>query len=255
MPWGIAALMAVVSVTAIWKLTSQPAQTPQSVKRFITILPRDEFLGSSPYGNDLAFSPDGKHLVYAAGSGTDTKLYLHALDEFEATVFSGTGGASYPFFSPDGRWVGFFADNKLKKVLLAGGRPLTLTEFGAFASGAAPRGAAWGPDETIIFVSSGSSGLMEISTSGGEPHALTSPDSVAGETVHLWPQMLPGGKAMLFTIAERTNATIDGGRIAVLSLETGTWRVLLDEEGYNARYASTDHIVYMPVGNADGGTV
>ena len=103
-----------------------------------------------------------------------------------------------------------------------------------------PRGASWGPDDTIVFASYGSGGLWRVSGAGGEPEALTTPAQEEGERDHLWPQILPGGQAVLFTIVR---SPIDNSQIAVLSLETGGQKVLL-EGGSHARYSPTGHLVY-----------
>src|SRR5262249_2194537 len=148
-------------------------------------------LGNTPV---LSLSPHGSRLVYVANHGGSTQLYVRAIDRLEATPIPGTEGAESPFFSPDGQSVGFFAEGKLKKVSLSGGAPMTL------CSASLNRGASWGPDDTIIFTPTDSiSGLFEVSADGGTPKPLTTPDRKKGETSHRWPEILPGGKALLFT--------------------------------------------------------
>jgi eukaryotic-like serine/threonine-protein kinase len=97
-----------------------------------------------------------------------------------------------PFFSPDGQWVGFFADRKLKKVSIQGGAPLTLCDAGE------ERGASWAPDDTIIFAPNPTSPLLRVPASGGTPQPITALDSKNGEYSHRWPEVLPGGKDILF---------------------------------------------------------
>jgi len=153
------------------------------------------------------------------------------MHELVATPIRGTEGANYPFFSPDGEWVGFFAGNKLKKVPLAGGPPVTLCDAGI------SQGGSWGPEDTIVFSSQMTAGLMRVSASGGDPEPLTTLD--AGEVWHLWPEILPGGRAVLFTTYSGTAGSL---RVAVQSLETGERRMLV--EGTYPRYVPTGHLVF-----------
>jgi len=243
-PWSVALLFGVVCIIVasviVWNLKPKAVKTIQPVKRFVVNLGPNERLGASVYGNDLAISSDGSYFVYVAGEGKRTQLYLRQMNQLKATPLPGTEGAEHPFFSPDGRWVGFFAHGKLKKVLLEGGTPLTICK-----GGAQPWGATWGPNGYIIF-GVVNSGLLRVSDSGGEPMAITTPDTKKDEIGHRWPEMLPGGKAVLFTIYPVEG--LESARIAVFSLETGEQRILLDEVGYDARYASTGHIVYAREG-------
>src|SRR5262249_16017736 len=161
----------------------------------------------------IALASDGSRLVYVANHGGSTQLYLRSIDRFEAMPIPGTEGAESPFFSPDGQSVGFFAGGKLKKVSLSGGAPLTL------CSAPASRGASWGPADSIIFAHSITSGLFRVSAAGGTPKPLTVPDRKRREFSHRWPEILPGGTAVLFTVW--TGLSFDDARSGVLSLATG----------------------------------
>ena len=136
------------------------------------------------------------------------------------------------FFSPDGNWVGFGADRKLKKVSFAGGPHVTICDVGI------NRGASWGSDDTIIFANTQSDGLMQVRATGGEPQPITSLDTNPGEEIS-WPDILLGGKAVLFTVGDGSLETV---RIAVQSLETGDRQTLVD--GTHPRYSPTGHIVF-----------
>ncbi len=146
----------------------------------------------------------------------------------------GTEGALEPFFSPDGQWVGFFADGKLQKVSVAGGAPLTICDI---PGGDRPHGVSWGPHDTIVFIAI-TSGLWRVSAGGGTPEQLTTPDPETGEISDLWPHILPDGKNVLLN-TWTTHDTV------VLSLETGERRMLLrgSREG-EARYLPTGHLLY-----------
>lgn len=241
-PWGLTAIIAVtvaviVSV-AVWTFKPSPTPPPRLAKRFVVNLPPGHKFGGSGYGNRLALSPDGQSMVYSANDGEKYQLYLRPLDKLEATAIPGTENAIHPFFSPDGQQIGFFVEGRLKKVSLSGGNPLTICE----ADG---RGATWSPEGNIIMGLQGT-GLMQVSSSEGIPRLLTTLDKENGETSHRYPQIVPGGKAVLFTV-RRESGTADS-RIAVCSLETGEHRILFDETGFDARYVSSGHIVYLRAG-------
>ena len=222
--WGLAVLIAVlVASVAVWTVTPPEPRPPT---RFALALPATDQLDSA-----VALSPDGRELVYVARRDGVRRLYRRSMGGLEAATIRATEGAEYPFFSPDGEWVGFFADAKLKKVPLAGGTPVTLCDAEYRV------GASWGEDDVIVFASRATPTLMKVSASGGAPQPITVVDSE--ERRHSWPHILPGGKAVLFTAL--TNNTANA-QIVVQSLETGEKRALVD--GLHARYAPTGHIVF-----------
>ena len=145
----------------------------------------------------------------------------------------GTENAFTPFFSPDGEWVGFFADGKLKKIALTGGMPLSICE--------APRsrGASWGPDNTIVFAPISDARLWSVSAFGGAPKALTTLDSRGRDKAHSWPEILPTGNVVVFTVGTDSGKN----RIAALRLATGERRILV-EGGTRPQYVATDHLLY-----------
>ncbi len=187
----------------------------------------------------MALAPDGTSFVYVAGQQDQRQLYLYNMtDAFAPYPIDGTEGACSPFFSADSKSIAFFAAGKLKKVSLRSG---TVLEICTAKVGS--RGGSWGADDTIFFVMVPvpGYGLYKVSGAGGTPEPVTSPDSTVGETYHWFPHVLPGGNAVLFNIATQDNS--DEWRIAVLSLDTGTWRDL-NLRGSNAHYVETGHIVY-----------
>ncbi len=239
LPHKVLAILILVCVLAIFGCNTTPTPSSETASsasaRSVMTLPPNEPLvvRSSP---TFAFSPDGTHLVYAAGRGGSRQLYLRAMDSLEGEPIPGTEGASTPFFSPDGHWVGFYDGGQMKKVSLGGGAPLTLCDAPN------PAGASWGTNDTIVFAPSNISGLWQVSASGGTPQPLTRLET--GESRHSWPHLLPGGKAVLFT------GRSGGGRnnrIIVESLETGERRVLV-QEGTQVRYVPTGHLVYVREG-------
>ena len=187
---------------------------PKTVERLSVLPPAGDSLAVGVPGT-IAISPDGSSIVYSAQHGATTPLYLRVLSRFDSSPLSGTDGAVNPFFSPDGQWIGFFANSKLKKISVHGGEPVTVCDAGP------GRGASWGPDDTILFSSLSSPGLMRVSSAGGTPQPFTTPDASKNELVHRWPEILPGGKAVLFLISEpKDMGSYSELKIAVERLDT-----------------------------------
>jgi serine/threonine-protein kinase len=205
----LVALTSSIVALTLWTRFSSPSKM---VARLVIPLPPNQELTDFP-----AISPDGRLVAYASRQGTEEpQLYLRDLNSFEANPVSGSSGARQPFFSPDGRWVGFFAHGQLLKTAVAGGSPTKL------ADAAAPMGGTWNEDDTIIFTSGFNSGLLRVPASGGTPESLTKPDGAGAGLGHAWPQALPGGRSVIFTmLGKGSNGT------AVLWLETRRWEVVL----------------------------
>ena len=196
---------------------------------------RESIPGQRGYtGPMLALSCDGSKLAYAAVQDEAQFAYVRALDRIDSTPLRGTEGAENLFWSPDGQWLGFQANGGLQKVSLAGGSPVILAEVSE-----APTGASWGPDGTIVFGSGRRDSLLRVSGDGGIPESVTILDADEGEEAHLWPEVLPGGSAVLFTVSY---GAPEDNRIAVQSFVANGHQVLLD--GTNARYAPTGHLVF-----------
>src|SRR5207344_2878416 len=143
----------------------------------------------------VVLSPDGSRLVFPIRGASNLQLATRLLGQPRATSMAGTEGGSDPFFSPDGQWIGFFADGKLKKVAVQGGAPVTLCDAGS------PRGGSWGDDDNIVFTPEISADVMWVSSAGGTPQRLIR--TGAADAIRRWPQALPGARAVLFT--ESTN--------------------------------------------------
>ena len=183
-------------------------------------------------GSRLAISPDGGKLVYVGENRDGSQLYIRPLDSLQATAIPGTRGAISAFFSPDGNWIGFFAAGKLKKVRLSGDPVVTICDAVEAV------GASWGTDDAIVFAPSPVSGLFRVSSNGGTPQQVTT--LANGETSHRWPEILPGGKTLVFAAASGPDFT--GSRIVAQALGSGT-RVDVTEGTY-PHYTSTGHLVF-----------
>jgi eukaryotic-like serine/threonine-protein kinase len=219
-------LLVAVTALATWWVTRGGAPEAPPLTRFTVAPPASDSDTRVP-----AVSPDGALLVYPATRDGAQQLFVRARGSLQVTPLRGTEGADYPFFSPDGAWVGFFAGGSLKKVPVAGGPARVLCPAGTRF------GASWGRDDTIVFSSSSVRGLMRVASEGGEPSALTSPpDGIR----HNWPRFLPDGKNVLFTISR--SGPVSDKEVALLSLETGETRALL--EGTSAVYARAGYLVF-----------
>ena len=238
------ALVAIAAAILLWMSTGRsPSPLPtKSVKRMTIVLPENEPLALAKFGplgigrTSIALSPDGSLLTYAAERNGTSQLFLRALDQFTAKPIPGTEGAYGPFFSPDGLWVGFFSENKLKKVSVQGGEPVTICEARI------PHGATWGRDDTIVFADSEGNNLSRISASGGTKDVVR--ERLQART--FYPDFLPDGKSLLCTIKTPYNPNYSN--IAVLSLATGEARVII-KGGTNARYAASGHIIFARGGS------
>jgi len=237
MPWAVASL-AIATAVAVIFWSGRKRSIPRGAEHVSILPPAGDTLSAGIFAA-VAFSPGGDSIVYGAQHGTATQLYLRYLDRFVSSAVPGTEGATYPFFSPDGRWVGFFAGGKLKKVSAQGGEPVTLCEA------TSNRGASWGSDDTIVFVPTFQSGLMRVSAAGGTPQVFTTVDARNGERSHRWPEVLPGGKAVLYSIiaAKDIGFWLDS-KIAVERVDTHEKKIL-PIQGTYPRYSTSGHLLYM----------
>ena len=247
--WTITLFALILAASAVWAYLRTTAPPSRSAARFRIALPEGVALSRS--GAPIAVSPDGSIVAVAgcgglpaeagsdsseAGSdrteagrhtGDECGIYLRPLSQADATRVAGTEGGASPFFSPDGRWLGYFADRELRKIAIAGGSPIAL------APAATPFGATWTRDGRIVFAASADGGLSIVPANGGPVQPLTTPAS--GEGGHRWPDALADGSAVVFTVAAHARQA-DRHYAGVVSLRTGAWSRLLD--GVSAARAS-----------------
>jgi len=186
-PWAIAALA--VAASAGWALLGGRGGEVAPRRLALAVLPAPGTVSAGP----IDLSADGRRLAFtAAGPDGQTRLYIRSLDAMEPRALPGTEDADAPFFSPDGRAVGFFAGKKLKRVDLAGGPPRELAD--------APdhRGGSWGPQNVIIFAPEAGGPIFRVSASGGSAAPVTELDPSVQEVSHRWPRFLPDGTQFLF---------------------------------------------------------
>ena len=240
-PWVstgvLAAVLAVGFVLwALWRVVP-----PTRVTRTTVGTPESAALTINGVDGHLALSPDGANVVFVGNGGT--QLFVRALDTLEPVPIVSGRFLRGPFVSPNSQWVGFSSDNNaLMKVRIAGGPPIRLTTVDS-----TPRGATWAPDNTIIFATGNpATGLQRVSAEGGTPEVLTRADHAQDEGDHVWPEILPGRGAVLFTITSRTGG-LEKAQIAVRDLRTGTHKILV-RGGSHARYVASGHLVYVAAG-------
>jgi serine/threonine-protein kinase len=237
---AVVLVVAAVAGAAVWVATRPGDPVPPHVSRLLITSPGAAALSTNGTDRDLAITPDGSRVVYAGNRGT--QLFVRSLDAVEPVIVF-TGAPRGPFASPDGQWIGFVdGTTVLKKVAVTGGPAVTVATLDGVS-----RGATWGPDDTVIVATStGATGLQRVGAAGGPTTVLTRPDRAQGEADHLWPELLPGGRAVLFTITAVTGG-LDAAQVAVLDLQTGMRKILV-RGGSHAHYVPSGHLVYAAAG-------
>jgi serine/threonine-protein kinase len=235
---ALATALAIIASFGWWRAT-QPV--PQPLLRFNVDL-EPEMTPAGP-GTSLALSPDGTRLVVAVRSvDGSVRLAIRSQDQSRLTPLSGTEGANAPFFSPDGQWIAYFANGKLKTIAVQGGVPVTLAEASTFARGPRARfpAGSWGDDGNIVAMLNPAVGLIRVPSGGGSLMPLIALKKEQDE-VDTWPQVLPGSQAVLFT---RHKGDYDSADLEVFSFKTGEQKTVLNG-GLFGRYLPSGHLVYI----------
>jgi Tol biopolymer transport system component/preprotein translocase subunit SecG len=221
--WIVAALLLASTLTLAFVSFRRTEPRAETV-RFAVPAPE-----KMAYRGSLALSPDGRRLAFVVTGTGGNSLWVRALDSLEAHELPGTEGGDFPFWSPDGRFIGFFAGNKLKRIDTAGGSPQVLAD-----TSGDPRGAAWGSDGTIIFTPNFTSPLLKVSAAGGAVEPVTELDQSREQTSHRWPSFLPDGRHFLY-FSRGTKKDVEG--IYVGSLDAKEGKFLLNTN-LRAAYAT-----------------
>ena len=235
LPWAVAAVATTIAaglalLWAPWRTAPTPPRTMLSAE--IGIDGSLVTLG----GANAVLSPDGRMLVFAAGSPERSQLYTRRLDQLDAVPLAGTEGANSPFLSPDGQWVAFFAGAKLKKIAVNGGATVTLGDANSV------RGGWWDEADQITFAGESlNAPLRRVPASGGPVTTLTKLES--GELTHRWPQVLPGGDAVLYTANDTVN-NFDNANLIIQQLPSGP-RTIVHRGATYARYLPSGHLVFV----------
>jgi len=234
--WIAAAVMTLLAAGMYLSSMRNTKPVPGPVRLEVT-LPAGDALNISVQ-KSLAISRDGSMIVYR----TLNRLYLRRMNRTEPVPIEGTDRGTNPFFSPDGKWIGFAADGKMQKIPLEGGAPFTLAEIGDF------RGASWGMDGRIVFVPSTGTGLMSVPEGGGDVTEITKVDTTTDERTHRWPDLLPGDKKVLFTVGVvQSPDYYEDANIDAVNIETGERKTVI-RGASSARYLSTGHLLYSRSG-------
>jgi eukaryotic-like serine/threonine-protein kinase len=235
--FGLAAAAAVITAAVVgagvWMMSRPTLAPPAPIARLAMTLPDDQRFSSldTPL---LAVSPNGTMVAYVAVASGREQLHVRAIDSAESKALAGTDQAINPFFSPDGQWIGFFAQGKLKKVSVATGTTQTLCDAPN------PRGGSWAGN-TVYFAANSNSRISKVSADGGAPTDVTTLDRAKGEVSHRWPQVLPGGKALLFDVW--TGPGADEKAIHIQPLDGGAATTIV-QAGASGRYLTSGHVIY-----------
>ena len=243
---GLIAGAALAALAALLMTRATPQPAPQPARLFI-VPPPGQPLSLLSLNHHVAISPDGALVVYStvspsgAGGQPINGIAVRALNELGGRILDGANGRE-PFFSADGKWIGYSDLGRLRKVSVAGGTPINICAIPANAV----RGASWGDDGAIVFaVPDASGGLMSVSANDCAPKELTRADAVRAEAFHAFPFVLPGSRFVLFTISANNP---DNAQIAVLDRKTGQTKVVL-RGGTEAKYVDTGHLLYATAGS------
>jgi class 3 adenylate cyclase/Tol biopolymer transport system component len=243
-PWVLVVVLAMAIAFQLHRRESAHVDPSARVSRWTVALPAGSRLGLPgaggrfDYSRLVAVSADGSRIAYTVQDKMKrSELHVREIDAVEARPIPGTVNARAPFFSPEGNWVGFLADNTIQKVALAGGSPQKICKVDRVVS----FDASWAPDgETVVYATD--DGLWRVPAAGGTPEQLTKPDAERGEVGHHSPRHTADGRGVLFTVSVTPET-----HLALLSLDTGTWEILLEDASAGVEIAG-DRLVFARSG-------
>jgi len=234
--WTIASLVSIAFAVLLISMARSRDTVSQRAVRRLSLLPPE---GTTFTPGNLAVAPDGRRLAFVAlNEEGKRQLCVRPLDSLAAQVLHGTEGATAPFWSPDGRFLGFFADRKLKRIEATGGPPQTICEA---LNG---RGGTWNRDGTIVFSPSPLTGIYRVPATGGQPEALTALDASREENSHRWPDFLPDGRQFTFFARSRQR---QNHAIYIGSIDSRKTIKLIEAES-NAVYVRPGYLLFLREG-------
>jgi len=238
---GTLSVIAIVAALALWRVGTlgRPAVDARVYRSSIVLpegtqIPADRGSANLSPAGRFALSPDGRRIALVARRAATGSplLWVRSLDAGVAQSLAGTEGATYPFWSPDSRFIAFLAQGKLKKIDIGGGAPLTLCDASIGATG------AWNRDDVILFTPKGGSPIYRVSASGSTPSPVTTFDTASGDTQHWFPFFLPDGRHFLYsTLGSKRAGATDPRGVYIGSLDPKETSTLLLQDGSNAKYA------------------
>jgi eukaryotic-like serine/threonine-protein kinase len=233
--WAVAALLAAGTITG-YLMQRAPVTPPATPLQFTIAAP-----GGSPFGVGLAVSPDGDNVAFrASGADGQARLWIRSLSSVESRPLAGTEGGAFPFWAPDGRRIGFFAEGKLRKIDLVTGQVLTICDASALQFGG---GGTWNTDDVIVFAPDWDGPLFRVSASGGTPSPLATFDAARGDAAHIWPHFLPDGRQFLVSVVGEKESGLYTG-----SLDSPELRLVRPERQPNnlsMTYFADGYIFYV----------
>jgi serine/threonine-protein kinase len=246
LPWAVALALVVAILTGgvgWWWRGTRPAELRPLIRMDVQLAADMALPVRAVSAGMMALSPDGTRLVVALrGADGKVRLYTRPLNQSQLTPLAGTESSSGPFFSPDGQWIGFFADGKVKKIAVEGGAAVPI------CYAAIMRGASWGDDGNIVLALTAGAPLSRVPSPGGTPTPVTKLNS--GERTHRWPQVLPGSQAVLFT-ASNSGTDFEDANIDAVSVKTGERKTVL-RGGFSGRYLAlpngSGRLIYLHQG-------
>jgi serine/threonine protein kinase len=228
-PWIVASILTVFASTVSVLYFLGPRPDSELTIRFPLSIPDNLTI------NQVAISPDGKNIAFTGTSQGKTLLWVRPLNAMQAHSVNGTESATFPFWSPDGRFIGFFGGGKLQKVDLNGSAPIGVCEAGN------GRGGTWNQAGEIVFAPSSGGVLFRVSAEGGIPKALTTLDTAKNEFEHVWPTFLPGGKKFLY-LARRVRD--QENTVYISSLDQNERKQVVNSVA-NAIYSPPGYVLFL----------
>ena len=245
-PWAIAVAAVLTAAALAWRGSTRETPTPV----YATLdAPADHVFGDDdaytahPTRTPMVFTPDGRALIVQAARTQTLQLFLRSLDRPDARPIAGTDGARVPFVSPDGKWIGFWAANELRKVPIEGGVSTTICPLPGGALG--PFGVVWGPGDVIVFGDVSSGRIMRVPASGGTPTPVTAAPAITSRRRHVWPALLPDGRRVLFSDVSTIDAS--DARVMVQALDGGEPKLVL-ASATDARLLPSGRLAFMRLG-------
>lgn len=232
-PWAVAASLGVVALVALWRPWNEAPIAGEGVVKLEVELPEGVTIAAR---EEMAISPDGKHIALVARKGGAKQVYVRSLEQWEGRPIQGTEGALAVCFSPDSQWLAYATATRLWKVPCRGGQPIPICEVAGVSS------ACWADDDAIYFGSFQYLALARVNASGGVPQVVSRREGQR-EWIHRDPEVVSGGKALLFGTAETTSGRAPGNIIGQ-SLPSGDRKTLLEGASF-PRYAASGHLVYQ----------
>jgi dipeptidyl aminopeptidase/acylaminoacyl peptidase/tRNA A-37 threonylcarbamoyl transferase component Bud32 len=238
--YGAAGFAALFLITTLWGWM-RPAPSKPVVRYNLALDSAEAMAPGASWWSRLAISPDGSRLAYV--DGAHGQILIRPRDQLHATPIQGSAGAETPFFSPDGERIGALAEQRVYIAAIDGGQAITVSDT---LTGVA--GASWARDGFIYVDGQGPSALLRVEAKArAVPKWFTVLDSATGEVDHTWPDVLPNGKGVLFTVAFAGKNAVKAGTtyaIAVAEIPSGKHRVIVNDAKF-ARYAASGHLLYV----------